>query len=158
MSTPKAPKDKPNQDRSSQDQSNQDNQGALSDAYSKISDRVAWAYAAAREKGAGAGQALEANPLAALLGGIAIGAIAGALLPRLEKEKDLLAPLGQKIGDAARAALEAGRTAGTDALNDAGLSSDQIRSQVSKLVEDALKAAGTAGSAALEAARESASQ
>lgn len=157
MSTPKAPKDKTSQDQSSQGDS-QGNQGALSDAYSKISDRVASAYAAAREKGAGAGQALESNPLAALLGGIAIGAIAGALLPRLEKEKDLLAPLGQKIGDAARAALEAGRTAGTDALNDAGLSSDQIRSQVSKLVEDALKAAGTAGNAALEAARESASQ
>ena len=155
MSTPKAPKDKTSQDQSSQGDS-QGNQGALSDAYSKISDRVASAYAAAREKGAGAGQALESNPLAALLGGIAIGAIAGALLPRLEKEKALLAPLGQKIGDAARAALEAGRTAGTDALNDAGLSSDQIRSQVSKLVEDALKAAGTAGTAALEAARESA--
>jgi ElaB/YqjD/DUF883 family membrane-anchored ribosome-binding protein len=155
MSTPKAPKNKPSQDQSSEGNS-QGNQGALSDAYSKISDRVASAYAAAREKGAGAGQALEANPLAALLGGIAIGAIAGALLPRLEKEKELLAPLGQKIGDAARAALEAGRTAGTDALEEAGLSSDQIRSQVAKLVEDALKAAGTAGTAALEAARESA--
>lgn len=132
--------------------------GALSDAYSKISDRVATAYAAAREKGAGAGQALETNPLAALLGGIAIGAIAGSLLPRLEKEKELLAPLGQKIGDAARAALEAGRSAGTDALDEAGLSSDQIRSQVSRLVEDALKAAGTAGTAAVEAARESATR
>jgi ElaB/YqjD/DUF883 family membrane-anchored ribosome-binding protein len=151
MSTPKAPKDKP-----SQDQSNQADQGALSDAYSKISDRVASAYAAAREKSAGAGQALESNPLAVLLGGIAIGAIAGALLPRLDKEKELLAPLGQKIGDAARAALDAGRAAGTDALNDAGLNSDQIRSQVSKLVEDALKAASTAGTAAVEAARESA--
>lgn len=130
--------------------------GTRNDAYGKISERVAAAYTAAREKTAGVGEKLEANPLAALLGGIAIGAIAGALLPRLEKEKELLAPLGEKIGDAARAALEAGRTAGTDALNDAGLTSEQIRSQVSKLVEDALKAAGTAGTAALEAARESA--
>jgi len=143
MSTPEAP-------------DNDTHNGAVSDAYSKISERVATAYAAAREKTAGAGQTLEANPLAALLGGIAIGAIAGALLPRLEKEKDLLGPLGQKIGDATRAALDAGRSAGTDALSEAGLSSDQIRQQVSKLVEQALKAAGTAGSAALEAARESA--
>ena len=131
---------------------------ALSDAYGKVSDRVAAAYAAAREKTAGAGEKLEANPLAALLGGIAIGAIAGALLPRLEKEKELLAPLGAKIGDAARAALDAGKSAGVDALDEAGLSSDQIRSQVSKLVEQALKAASEAGTAAVEAARESASR
>jgi hypothetical protein len=137
---------------------NDTDEGTVSDAYARISDRVAAAYTAAREKTAGAGQAIESNPLAALLGGIAIGAIAGALLPRLEKEKELLAPLGQKIGDAARAALDAGRTAGTDALGEAGLSSDQIRAQVSKLVEDALKAASTAGTAALEAARESAGQ
>lgn len=120
------------------------------DAYGKVSERVAAAYASAGEK-------LEANPLAALLGGIAIGAIAGALLPRLEKEKELLAPLGEKIGDAARVALDAGKTAGTGALTDAGLTQDQIRGQVSKLVEQALKAASDAGSAALQAARESAS-
>jgi len=73
------------------------------------------------------------------------------------KEKELLAPLGERIGDAARAALDAGKSAGTGALSEAGLSSDQIRSQVSKLVEQALKAAGEAGTAAVAAARESAS-
>ncbi|WP_420137040.1 hypothetical protein [Sphingomonas sp.] len=137
---------------------NDTNNGALTDAYGKVSERVASAYAAAREKTSGAGQSLEASPLAALLGGIAIGALAGALLPRIEKEKELLGPLGAKIGDAARAALEAGRTAGTDALDESGLSTDQLRAQVSKLVEQALKAAGTAGAAAIQAARESATR
>jgi len=131
---------------------------ARTDAYGKVSDRVAAAYAAAREKTGQAGEKIEANPLAALLGGIAIGAIAGALIPRLAKEKDLLAPLGDKIGEAARAALDAGKSAGAGALEEAGLSSDQIRSQVSKLVEQALKAASEAGTAAVEAARESASR
>ena len=134
---------------------NDTNGAAPIDAYGKVSERVAAAYAAAREKTAGAGQALEANPLGALIGGIAIGALAGALLPRIEKEKELLAPLGARIGDAARAALEAGRSAGTDALDEAGLSTDQLRGQVAKLVEQALKAAGTAGTAAIQAARES---
>lgn len=128
------------------------------DAYGKVSDRVAAAYAAAREKTGQAGEKLEANPLAALLGGIAIGAIAGALIPRLAKEKELLGPLGEKIGEAARAALDAGKTAGSEALDDAGLSTDQIRAQVSKLVEQALKAASEAGTAAVEAARESATR
>ena len=130
-------------------------EGPLNDAYGKISERVAAAYAAAREKTAGAGQTVEASPLAAMLGGIAIGAIAGALLPRIEKEKELLAPLGAKIGEAARAAMAAGKDAGTGALDEAGLSTDQLRQQVSKLVEQALKAAGTAGTAAVQAARES---
>jgi hypothetical protein len=66
--------------------------------------------------------------------------------------------LGEKIGEAARAALDAGKSAGTEALEDAGLTSDQIRAQVSKLVEQALKAAGEAGTAAVEAARESATR
>ena len=128
------------------------------DAYGKVSERVAAAYAAAREKTGQAGETLEANPLAALLGGIAIGAIAGALIPRLAKEKELLAPLGEKIGEAARAALDAGKSAGAGALEEAGLSSDQIRAQVSKLVEQALKAANEAGTAAIGAARESATR
>lgn len=131
---------------------------ARNDAYGKVSDRVAAAYAAAREKTGQAGEKIEANPLAALLGGIAIGAIAGALIPRLAKEKELLAPLGDKIGEAARAALDAGKTAGSGALEEAGLSSDQIRQQVSKLVEQALKAASEAGTAAVAAARESATR
>ena len=135
-----------------------DAEGARNDAYGKVSDRVAAAYAAAREKTGQAGEKIEANPLAALLGGIAIGAIAGALIPRLAKEKELLAPLGERIGEAARAALDAGKSAGTEALEDAGLSSDQIRAQVSKLVEQALKAASEAGTAAVEAARESATR
>jgi len=132
--------------------------GTRNDAYGKVSDRVAAAYAAAREKTGQAGEKIEANPLAALLGGIAIGAIAGALIPRLAKEKELLAPLGEKIGEAARAALDAGKSAGSEALEEAGLSSDQIRAQVSKLVEQALKAASEAGTAAVEAARESATR
>jgi ElaB/YqjD/DUF883 family membrane-anchored ribosome-binding protein len=132
----------------------QGNQGALSDVYSKVSDRVAAAYAAARDKTAGAGETLETSPLAALLGGIAIGALAGAVIPRLEREKELLAPLGARIGDAARAAFDAGKSAGGEALDEAGLSSDQLRSQVSKLVEQALKAASSAGTAAVQAARD----
>ena len=136
----------------------EDSAGARNEAYGKVSDRVAAAYAAAREKTGQAGEKIEANPLAALLGGIAIGAIAGALIPRLAKEKELLAPLGDKIGEAARAALDAGKTAGAGALEEAGLSSDQIRAQVSKLVEQALQAANEAGTAAVAAARESATR
>ena len=132
----------------------------LNDAYEKVSDTVVSAYAAARDRASGAAQTtatgIDANPLLALLGGLAMGAIAGALAPRSDKERELLAPVGGRIADAAKAALEAAKTAGTDALGEAGISQDNLRAQSSKLLEQLLKAAGAAGSAAAGAARDAA--
>lgn len=130
----------------------------LGDAYEKVSDTVATAYAAARDKASeaahGTATGIESSPLAALLGGLAIGAIAGALVPRSDRERALLAPVGGRVADAAKAALEAARTAGTDALGEAGISQDNLRAQGAKLFEQLFKAAGAAGSAAFSAARE----
>lgn len=123
--------------------------GALGDAYDKVSERVNSAYSSAST-------GLEANPFAALLGGLALGAIAGALIPRAAREQELLQPLGARLGDAARAALGAGRTAGTQAFTDAGFGAENVRAQLSKLIEQALGAAGSAGTAALSAARDAA--
>ena len=139
---------------------NQPTPSALGDAYERVTERMNAAYSTAIDKAGsgvqGAASALESNPLVAVLGGIAVGAIAGALIPRLAQEKDLLAPIGGKIGDAARAALDAGKTAGTEALTGAGLSTDSLRGQVSALVDQAIKAAGAAGTAAVGAARDAA--
>lgn len=128
------------------------------DPVGQVSTRIAAAYASARESGGHAVQAVEASPLAALLGGIAVGALVGSLIPRLDREKELLEPLGARIGDAARSAFDAGRDAGGDALEEAGLSPDQLRAQVSQMIEKALKAASVAGAAALDAARSSTSR
>ncbi|QJU58499.1 hypothetical protein HL653_12655 [Sphingomonas sp. AP4-R1] len=112
----------------------------------------------ARGKAVGAVQdtiaLLEANPLAALLGGIALGAAAGALIPRGEKEKALLAPLGDKLAAAATAAIAAGREAGGDALKGGSLDKDALREQVSGLFGEATKAASAAGLAAFAAGKE----
>jgi hypothetical protein len=123
-----------------------------------LSDRVTAAYSVALDKAGGAAETVSANPLAALLGGLAIGAIAGALLPRLAKEKELLAPLGERISEAARAAIEAGKTAGKEALVESNLSTDALKAQVNKLVEQALDAASSASIAAANAAREAATR
>lgn len=128
----------------------------------RVGEKVTSAYSAVIDRAGGAVQGassgLDANPLAALLGGLALGAIAGALLPRLNKERELLAPLGGRVRDAARAAIDAGRTAGIDALDEAGLSTDKLREQGSKLFEQAIKAGGAAGSAALGAGRDAAAR
>lgn len=133
---------------------------SLTDAFDKVSERVTSAYSAALEQAGGAvkgaSSGLDANPLAALLGGLAIGAIAGALLPRLDKERELLEPIGGRVRDAARAALDAGRSAGVDALDEAGLSTDKLREQASTLFEQVVKSGGAAAGAAFGAGRDAA--
>lgn len=147
--------------KSHDQQTNGDTGNSLGEVYGKVTEKVSTAYGTALEKAEGAagsvGSGIESNPFAALLGGLALGAIAGALLPRLEQEQQLLAPVGARIADAARAALEAGKTAGKEALDQNGLTTDALRSQVSGLFDQALKAAGAAGSAAAGAARQAAS-
>jgi hypothetical protein len=119
--------------------------------------KIASAYEVARERASDALQStvsmLESNPIAALLGGIALGAAAGALIPRGEREKALLAPLGDKLAAAATAAIAAGREAGVDALKGGSLDKDALRGQVSTLFGEATKAASAAGIAALAAGK-----
>lgn len=96
--------------------------------------------------------AIDANPLAIVAGGIAVGALAGALIPRSAKEKELLAPLGRQLGERARGAFQAAREAGTTELQNAGLSKDAAKDQVKSLFQGIAKAASTAGSAAAKSA------
>lgn len=123
-----------------------------------VTTKVTTAYEAALEKTSGAVQnaasVLESNPIAALLGGIALGAAAGALIPRGDREKALLAPLGDKLAAAAAAAIAAGREAGADALKGTALDKDALRNQVSGLFGEATKAATAAGAAAFTAGRD----
>lgn len=97
-------------------------------------------------------EGLESNPLGILIGGLAVGAIAGALIPRSAKEKELLAPLGQQIGERARQAFAAAREAGTAELDGFGINKDAARDQVKTLLGNVVKAAQTAGAAAAKTA------
>lgn len=55
---------------------------------------------------------IESSPLAALVGGAAIGVAIGALLPRTEKERQTLGPIGKRLTDGAAAAARSARDAG----------------------------------------------
>ena len=96
--------------------------------------------------------AIESNPLVIVAGGIAIGALAGALIPRSAKEKELLAPVGRSLSDRARSAFQAAREAGNSELQNAGLSKDAAKDQVKSLFQGIAKAAASAGSAAAKGA------
>lgn len=126
----------------------------LHDASEKMSETVSGVYAAALDKAGDAGRitarGVEGNPIAMLVGGIAAGAVAGALIPASRRESDALRPIGGKVNAAAREALDAARDAGKDALDDLGFSRDGARGQIDKLVEAVAKTASAAGGAAVQ--------
>lgn len=99
------------------------------------------------------GQRVEGAPLAAVAAGVVLGAVAGALLPRTERETKLLGPVGSKIGHAAADAAKAARDAGKQEL---GLSRES-KSPMEMLVDKAVEAVSAAGTAAGSAAASSVS-
>jgi ElaB/YqjD/DUF883 family membrane-anchored ribosome-binding protein len=128
------------------------------------SDRLRGGYDAARDKASGALQSsrdaakraadgLDANPLGLVVGGLAIGALAGALIPRSAREKELLAPVGKRLGETARAATQAAREAGYAELDQRGLTKHAAKDQARGLLDGLGKAAASAGTAAAQAAR-----
>lgn len=118
-------------------------------ATSAIDSVIDSAQAAARRTA----QGIEGNPLAVLAGGIAAGVLAGALLPRTERETELLGPVGKRLTEGATAAARAARDAGTAELIAAGISRDAARAQVGKLIDGVMTAVKTAGDAAATATK-----
>lgn len=108
---------------------------------------------AAREAARQAASSLEANPIGVLVGGLAVGAIAATLIPRSDKERELLAPVGKRLAATATAAVAAAKESGKAELEARGLTRDGARDQVRQLFEGVAKAASSAGSAAVDAAR-----
>jgi hypothetical protein len=100
-----------------------------------------------------AGEKLHENPMATLVGGLALGVLIGTLLPRSQREIALLGGVGARIGDAARDAFDAARTTGQDKLDELGLTPNAARDKVKTLLDGALDAATAAGGAAKSALR-----
>ncbi|HYE29096.1 MAG TPA: hypothetical protein VEA61_12820 [Allosphingosinicella sp.] len=118
------------------------------EAYESARERTAAAYAAARERagsayrnaGRRAGDGIVANPVAAVFGGLALGAIVAALLPRTQREDALLGDVGRRLNDGAREAARAAREAGRGQLDELGLSRDGLRSKLDEFTGRAVGA------------------
>jgi ElaB/YqjD/DUF883 family membrane-anchored ribosome-binding protein len=101
-----------------------------------------------------AGQAIEANPMAVVVGGVAIGLAAGALLPKTKRETELLGPVGRRLTDAASDAATAAKDAAKVELATIPLSKEAARDQVGKVLDQVAKAISGAGEAALAGKRQ----
>ena len=131
---------------------------SLATAKAKTTQSTAAARAKAAEayeKGKGkTSDGIDKNPLAIVLGGIAIGAIVGALLPRTERETKVLGKAGKKLNKKARKMADAAKAAGKDQVESLGLNGDALRLQFRDLVSKAALAVKAASQAATDAAKE----
>ncbi len=126
----------------------------LDDARTRTVEAVDASRDAARDAARQSVDAIDDNPRGRLVGGLALGVLVGALVPRSARERELLAPVGKRVGLAAAAALAAAKEAGRSELDNIGLSKDAAREQVKSLFQGALKAASSAGTAAAQAGKE----
>lgn len=132
-------------------------------AYSTAVDKTSAAYEAAREKTSSAyssareaastardraGAGIEDNPLAALVGGLALGALAGAIIPRSQKEIEALAPIGDRLRTAAGSAGKAAKAAAIDKIGELGLNPEDLVSKARTVVSEAAAAAQAKGRSA----------
>ena len=119
----------------------------------ELRQRALDAYDSARESASGASRrandALGEAPLVALGAGLAVGALIAALLPVSRREKEMLAPVGDRVGTAARGAVQTAREVGSDKLRELGLAPDN-------LVEKASEAARATAEAAVGSFKENA--
>jgi F0F1-type ATP synthase assembly protein I len=122
-------------------------------ARQKASDGFETAKASLAEAGESAVATIEDNPASALIGGIALGALLGSLLPRTSAETKTLGPIGARINAAAKDAASAARVAGGEKLAELGITKEAARQNAGKLIGNALLAAVTASDAAVGAAR-----
>lgn len=134
---------------------------AARQAFETARDRTAAAYATARERAGSAyetagrktSEGIESNPVAAVVGGLAIGALVAALLPRTSREEELLGGVGRKITDSAREAARAAKEAGRGQLDELGLSRDGLQSKLNDFTDKAVGAVKSSAGAAAGAAR-----
>jgi hypothetical protein len=119
--------------------------------------RAIEAYDGARDRVAGAGRkagdTLTEAPLIALAGGLAAGALIAALLPKTRTEEKMLRPVGKRLTGTARAAADAAREAGSQRLEELGLTRDAGIDTVKSILKGAGDAAKTSAQAAVGTVR-----
>ena len=115
------------------------------DAFDSARTKAVGAYDSARERASAAttraSDGIDEAPLIALAGGLAVGVLLAALLPRTEREDRLLGPIGGRITGGARNAVDAAKEAGRDKLNELNLTREAGSSTLQTLVKSVSEAA-----------------
>jgi ElaB/YqjD/DUF883 family membrane-anchored ribosome-binding protein len=109
--------------------------GRAAEAFEAARERTASAYEAARRSAGDvtrqASEQLAVYPVAAVIGGFAVGALLATLLPGSEREERLLGKTGRRLTDAAREAAQKGLDAGKSQI-------EEIRAKAAQKVGEAV--------------------
>jgi hypothetical protein len=126
--------------------------GRAADAYESARQRTTDLYGSARDRANSAvestrataarvsqrtAESIESAPIAAVAGGLVLGVVLAAVLPRSRRETDLLRPLGSRLNETAREAADAARQAGKDKLDELGFTREGAREKLSALASTA---------------------
>ena len=113
------------------------------EAYQSARERTYSAYETARDRATSvtrrAADQAAVYPVGAVIGGMAVGALLGFLLPTTRREQELLAPTGRKLTDTARTAAQRGLDAGKEQV-------EEIRAKAAQKVGEAVVEAVGGGS------------
>jgi hypothetical protein len=119
-----------------------------------VRHRAAAAYGTARESAdearRRAAEGIETNPMGALIGGLALGALAAALIPATRRETEAFGRVGRRINETAREAMRAAREAGTGKLDELGINRDAARRKLNELADNAGAAVRSSAGAAAD--------
>lgn len=102
------------------------------DKANELMDSARTSATQARQKTA---DGIDASPVAALIGGLALGALAAAVLPRTRREDELFGDIGGRINDTARGAAQAAKDAGRDKLEELGINKDAALDKAKELAQ-----------------------
>ncbi|MDQ8757741.1 hypothetical protein RCO27_16045 [Sphingosinicella sp. LHD-64] len=105
--------------------------GRAARALDTARSRTQSAYEAARERTSEVTDQLGVYPVAAVLGGLAIGALIGALAPRTRRETEWLGKTGHRL-------VEAGREAARKGIDAGRARTDEITGKVVRAVGEAV--------------------
>lgn len=126
---------------------------AYTAAKAKAGDAAAKTRAGAQRASRATSEGIKTSPIAAVAGGLAIGAIVAALLPRTQREDQALGKTGKRVRTTAGQAAKAAKDAGQKKLDALGVNGEAARDQVRDLLKKVGEAAGTAGTAAANAVK-----
>lgn len=128
---------------------------ALSSAKGRASDLAMEARQSASQAREKTAAGIDASPMAALIGGLALGALAAAVLPRTRKEDELLGDIGGRINDSARNAAQAATDAGRDKLDELGINKDTAMQKAKEIAQSAAGVVKETANAAASGAKAS---